>query len=109
MNEGKIETEQPRNLLTHPELTISAMEELEGEEWRKLQGERVKSGQLTYTLEGAMKWLRGEGENDTGTESYTVYGFGGHNRWYVDEDGGVRLSRKHASPKEAAWADTNGF
>ncbi|OGM98329.1 MAG: hypothetical protein A2915_04460 [Candidatus Yanofskybacteria bacterium RIFCSPLOWO2_01_FULL_41_34] len=104
--EKSVETKDrpPINLKTHPDETMAAMIEIEGPDWIEHQ-----KNWSSNTLSGAIAWLRGEGENDTGGSSYIVHGLGGMNRYYVDEDGSVRFSRSHASPKDIALAESLGF
>ncbi len=111
-NLNKFESKEnlPRNLKLYSEETFAAMRRIEGETWGQQQDEKFKSsGKLTYSVAGALRWLNDEGPNDTGTESYTVHGLGGSSRWYVSQNGGVRFSKRHGSPRTAALAEKEGF
>ena len=111
MEQPKIETKEklPLNLKTNPEETLEAMGRIEGNQFLEDQKEAVKRGDLSYTVPGALRWLNGEGPNDTGGESYIVYGLGGMHRYYVREGGSIRFSERHSLPKYIEQAKKEGF
>ena len=101
----EIKEKLPLNLKTHPEETLAAMRRVEPEGW-----ETQQENWQTNTIQGALRWLRGEGPNDTGgSGGYIVFGFGGHNRWYINEDGSIRFSRRHSGSTSLSRAETEGF
>lgn len=109
-NEPKIETKEKLllNLKTNPEETLAAMRRVEPQGWKAQQEEWDKKG-VGYTTQGALRWIRGEGSNDTGGSGYIVYGFGGHNRWYVGKDGSVGFSKRHGESSSLRRAEEEGF
>jgi len=94
------------NLKTNPEETLNAMRRVEPEDWEKSQ-ENWK----TNSIQGCLRWIRGESEEreSVGGGAYILYGFGGHNRWYVDRDGSIRFSKRHSRQSSLKQAEIEGF
>jgi|SRR3989344_1301484 len=99
---GRIERREqlPRNLLTHFEETLTAIQVVEAfggggtmrEWWEREQ--RTKKDSV-YTAIGILEGLK------KGVGGGVIYGVGGFNRWPVSFKGTVSFSRVHAINQEA--------
>ena len=100
-----IETEPAKlNMVTNPEAAwraICAIEDMDGPGYEKI--DEAAGDQNSFG--GCKKWLEGESSKDIdgsvankeNGSVYVIYG-GNLNRYYVDQDGTVKISKMHLKP-----------
>ena len=94
------------NILTHYDEVLEAMATIEGERWKVLQ--LNPSDDKKFTLSKALNFVKKLDPDSRST--FTVYGSGGINRWYIRADGSVEFSAPHAyKEKDITNAKLLGF
>ena len=68
-----------------------------------MEGQWILKEDGPYTVKGSLTWLEKVSENDE--ETFTIYGSGGINRYFLHANGDVIFSEYHAKfPKEKSIA-----
>jgi len=94
------------NILTHYDQVLEAMASIEGSRWKELQ--LNPTDDRKFTLSQALNFVKKVGADSGST--FTVYGGGGINRWYIRADGSVEFSARHAyKEKDITNAKVLGF
>ncbi len=94
------------NILTHYDEVLEAMATIEGERWKELQ--LHPTDDRKFTLSQALIFIKKLDPDSRST--FTVYGSGGINRWYIRADGSVEFSAPHAyKEKDITNAKLLGF
>jgi hypothetical protein len=103
-----------RNLRTDREAALSAMAQIEGQEW--LDKGIATATKQSFMGEGpllgafnALAEVESEYEEAPSEVIYVIYGRDGWNRWIVRADGRVELSQHHSRKEVVGVAKALGF